>query len=206
MFSITAAFSKGWHIFKDNAGFLLGVHLLAMFVQVGPQLLLGDSPGTKALVAIISLLASFVLALGLVRIGLSLVDGEPVEFGDLFSYAHLVFKYLVASLLHGFLILFGLLLLVAPGLYWAAQFSQWPYLMVEHEMGPIEAMKESSRITRATRGNLILFFAASVGLVILGFLALFVGSIVAYALITVTGAYIYREILADQPPEPEVAS
>jgi uncharacterized membrane protein len=71
--------------------------------------------------------------------------------------------------------------------------------MVEHEMGPIEAMKESSRITRGTRGKLILLYFAMILLFILGVLAVLVGVVVAYAVATVVGATVYREILANQP-------
>ena len=198
MFSIQDVFGRGWTIFKENIGLLLGVHVIALCIEFFPQFILGDSPGVKAVVVIASLLLTFVTALGLVRIGLNLVDGEDAELADLFSCAHLVFNYLIASVLHGILILVGLLLLIVPGLIWGAQFSQWPYLMVEHEMGPIEAMKESSRITRGTRGKLILLYFAMILLVILGVVAVFVGVVVAYAVTTVVGATVYREILANQ--------
>ena len=157
MFSIRTAISKGWTIFKAHIRLLLAVHVIALSIQFVPQFLLGDTPGVKAVVMIGSLLLSFVTALGLVRIGLNLVDGEDADLADLFSCAHLVFKYLMASVLHGILIVIGLVLLIVPGIIWTVQFSQWPYLMVEHEMGPIEAMKASSRLTRGTRGKLILF-------------------------------------------------
>ena len=85
-------------------GLLLGVHVIALCIEFFPQFILGDSPGVKAVVVIASLLLTFVTALGLVRIGLNLVDGEDAELADLFSCAHLVFNYLIASVLHGILI------------------------------------------------------------------------------------------------------
>ncbi len=199
MFSIRTAISTGWMIFKAHIRLLLAVHVIALSIQFVPQFLLGDTPGVKAVVVIGSLLLSFVTALGLVRIGLNLVDGEDADLADLFSCAHLVFKYLMASVLHGILIVIGLVLLIVPGIIWTVQFSQWPYLMVEHEMGPIEAMKASSRLTRGTRGKLILFYLATILLLFLGLFAAIVGAVVVYAVITVAGAYIYREILAHQP-------
>jgi hypothetical protein len=226
MFSNSEAFRAGWRILKDRVGFLIGVHFVALAVQCAPQLLMGDSPGMKALVVIGSLLLSFVAALGLVRIGLNLVDGQDAEVADLWSCAHLVFKYLVAALLHFSLVVscpalviklgsyfFSLneflshtalaviscFLLVLLSLYVLILFSLWPYLMVEHELGPIEAMKESSRLTRDTRGNLMLFYMLSLVAILLGAVVLLVGSIVAYALITVAGAFVYRQIQANQP-------
>ena len=201
MFSNSEAFGAGWRMLKERFGFLSGVHLVALAIQFAPQLLLGDSPGMKALVVIGSLLLSFVTALGLVRIGLNLVDGQVAGYPDLFSCAHLVFGYLVATFLHGALILLGCLLLVVPGLYLAAQFGLWPYLMVEHGMGPIEAMKESSRLTRGTRGKLMLFYVLILCAILAGVLALVVGAIVAYAVTTVAGAFVYRQILANQPDD-----
>jgi uncharacterized membrane protein len=200
MFSVGGAVSQGWQIFKENKGFLVVVHVVALLIQTVPQLLF-DGPGVRAAVILASMLLSFVVALGLVRIGMNLVDGEPADFGNLFGFAHLVFKYLLASILHGLLIVAGLILLFVPGLIWIAQFSQWPFLMVEHEMGPIEAMKTSSRLTRGTRGRLVLFYFVVFGLFILGFLALGVGVVVSYAVVTVASAHVYREILAHQPDD-----
>ena len=68
-------------------------------------------------------------------------------------------------------------------------------------MGPIEAMKTSSRLTRGTRGRLVLFYFVVFGLFILGFLALGVGVVVSYAVVTVASAHVYREILAHQPDD-----
>jgi uncharacterized membrane protein len=206
MFSVREAFRTGWRYLNENAGFLVGVHVVAIFVQLAPQILLGDSPETRGFGAIAGTLLSFVVALGLFRIGLGIVDGESVGYSELFSCAHLVFKYLIASILYAVIVITGLLLLLVPGAIWSAQFSQWPYLMVEHEMGPIEALKESSRITRGAKGRLILFFIGAIILMLLGFLAIIVGAVVAYAVITVAGAYVYRQILANQPDAGEGAA
>jgi uncharacterized membrane protein len=228
MFSVRDAYRTGWRYFKENTGFLVGIHFVALCVELAPQILLvllGHSPETRGFGAIAGTLLSFVVALGLVRIGLGLIDGELVSYSELFASAHLVFNYLIASILYALIVLFGILVfpgviwaaqfsqwpylmvehkiiflfLVFPGVIWAAQFSQWPYLMVEHEMGPIEALKESARITKGTKGQLILFLIVSVILILLGFVVLIVGAVVAYAVITMAGAYVYRQILANQP-------
>ena len=199
MFSVLDAYCTGWSYFKENVGFLLGVHFVALFVQLAPQILLSYSPGTRGFGAIAGTLLSFVVALGLVRIGLGLIDGELVSYSELFACVHLVFKYLIASILYSLIVLFGILLLVVPGLIWAAQFSQWPYLMVEHEMGPIEALRASARITKGMKDRLILFLIVSVILILLGFLVIIVGAVVANAVVTMAGAYVYRQILANQP-------
>lgn len=237
MFSIREAFKTGWRVFAANTGFLIGVHLIALGVQTLPQLLAGDSPGLQALVVIVSMLGSFVVALGLVRIGLNLIDGVGCAYGDLFSHAHLVFKYLIASLLHGlasasvFVLLgaayivyralaeapFSLvespvalvvlaIVSVIPGAFLYARFSQWPFLMVEHGYGPIRSMQESSKITEGVRGHLVLLFLAMIPLGLAGLLALLVGFVVSYAVITVATAYVYRQLqspdLTDRGVEP----
>ena len=205
MFSIVEAIRTGWCVFKENAGFLIGAHLIAILVQTVPQLLFRDSPGMQAIVVIPSLLCSFVVALGLVRVGLDLVDGHSGSYEDLFSQAHLVFGYLIASILHTLVSFLGILLLIVPGIVWYAQFSLWPYLMVEHGMGPIEAMKESSRITRGHRGQLILFYLALALVAIVGLAAFVVGIVPALGVITVSTAFVYRR-LNDSPPETAVVS
>jgi len=197
MFSTKEALSEGWRLSKQNLGFLLGVHAVAIAIQTVPQFLFKDSPGTQAAVVIGCMLLSFVVALGLVRIGLNVVDGEPSGYGDLFGSAHLVFKYLIASILYALIVLFGLILFVIPGCIWGAQFSQWPFLMVEREFGPIEALSESSKLTKGSRSSLILYYMALIGVVLLGVMAFLVGVIVSYAVCTVSMAYVYRQLLAN---------
>ncbi|HAA76218.1 TPA: hypothetical protein DCE37_13965 [Candidatus Latescibacteria bacterium] len=239
MFSIREAITRGWQVFRHHMGFMLGVHVIAILVQVVPSLLFGDSPGLRALSVFFGLLASFVVALGLVRIGLSLVDGTGADYADLYSHAHLVFKYLVGTLGHVFLALSGAcviglavlaysnvthtpvpvaedlnllitlgVLALVPGAYFYAQFSQWPFIIVEREVGPFQALAQSSSLTRGSRGRLIMLYVASLAIYVIwferwlriagfglgGFLPAFVGALVIFANLTVVHAYVYRRL------------
>jgi hypothetical protein len=229
MFSIREAMGVGWRIFRENMAFLVGVHVIAVLIQTLPQMFIGESPSLQAPVAMISVLVTFVTALGLVQIGLNMVDGVPCTYGDLFSQAHLVFKYLIASILHAlaaglpaivmvgavllytrladlpvpqnpgtFVIIGALVIAIVLGAIPFVQFSLWPFPLVEKGMGPIEALRESSRLTRGVRARLILLYLAMAGIMILGLLAFVVGVIVPYAMITVASAFVYRRILAHE--------
>lgn len=198
MFSIRDVFARGWAVFRENASLLIFAHLIAVAAQALPAPVPTESEGLRGLLVIVSALLSFVIGLGLVRIALDLVDGRPSRVMDVFSRAYQVFGYVIASILHAAVTGIGLLLLIVPGVIAGVSFSMWPYFMVEHEMGPIESMKASWALTRGSRGRLVLYFIASIGVILLGILALLVGVVVSYAVLTVTGALVYRALQAHE--------
>ena len=57
-------------------------------------------------------------------------------------------KYLGASILLTLVIIAGFMLLVVPGVIFGLMFMFTPFIVVERELGPIDAMEESNRLTR----------------------------------------------------------
>jgi len=77
--------------------------------------------------------------------------------GDLFSSYPLVINYIIASILYGLMVIVGLIFLIVPGIYLAIKHQFYTYLIVDKGMGPIEAIKESGRITKGALWNLLGF-------------------------------------------------
>ena len=119
MFTTREALTRGWKLFAENAGLLIGVHIFVFLVH-GPQFTTEwFFPGaqiSKGLIVFATLILSYVTSIGLVYIALTLIDGGTFRFVDVFSRAHLVFKYLLGSILYGVIIFAGLILLVIPGI------------------------------------------------------------------------------------------
>ena len=195
MFTSGDALRKGWMLFRENAGFLIGVHLF-LFAIYTPQAVsewfFPDSDVTKLLIVFATMILSYVVSIGLIRIVIQLVDGEEITFASLFAGAHLVFRFVLASILYGLLVLVGFVLLVVPGILWGVQFSLWGFYMVEHEMGPIESFRASSRATAGHRFRLTGFYIICIGLFLAGVVSLLVGILVVWPVTSIASAWIYR--------------
>jgi hypothetical protein len=136
----------------------------------------------RILLAIVSLIIYIILELGLLRIALNFKDNNRAELKDLFREYHLLIKYLLATMIFGlmlilpffllflaaaipnrgtsetiiFIILFLILLTAAVYLFLKYQF--YGYLIVDRDLGPVESLRESSRLTKGVLKNLFVFW------------------------------------------------
>lgn len=164
--------------------FLVGgpVFIGYMAMYLVPLLALGsmDSSGTSSnasplavgvLVAgigifFVSILAAMVLAswimAGMKHTAIKQLRGEPISVGDVWAAKHAILPLIGYQLLLSLITLVGFLLLCVPGIvfsFWAvARFGFAPVLIVEQRMGPIEAMKESMRLTDGQFWMYLLWF------------------------------------------------
>jgi uncharacterized membrane protein len=208
-FSIGDAVSFGWDTMKGNILFFIGV-LIVMFVIEAVPRAIGDlTVEDRPVVAIIFYIAAAVvnmgLSMGFIKILLRFCDSEKPDFSDLFSCFHLVLKYLAAAILYTLIVLGGLILLIVPGVIWAVKFQFFAYFIVERELGPIEALKQSSAITDGAKMDLFLFWLVLVGINIVGVLCCLIGVFATIPITAVALAYVYRALLgySEAPPLPE---
>ena len=142
------------------------------------------------------------MALGLTRVGMEVVEGKPVRIGALFREGRKVLWAFLGSLLLGLMVLalpmlaaapaiaFGMhgdnelmvvfiilavLLLIFPGMYFAARFGFYQIVMVDQEKGMGDAFRESSRLTNGNKWAVVALYVV-LGLINLaGFLCLCIG-------------------------------
>ena len=88
-------------------------------------------------------------------------------------------KFLAASILVGLAIGIGFVLLIVPGILAMVFFIFSTVIVIDRDLGPIEAMKESMRIGRGYRWSLLGLVVLLALIVFVGMLALFVGLLVA---------------------------
>jgi uncharacterized membrane protein len=108
--------------------------------------------------AIIYLIIYQVVELGLVGISLEFRDGNPHEIEDLFKNYRLFPNFLAATIIYGFMVAIGFILLIVPGIYLALKYMFYGYLIVDKGLGPIEALKESGRMTQGAKKNIIVYW------------------------------------------------
>lgn len=99
-------------------------------------------------------LAYLVFAIPLIGYGLSLADGKKITLGTFmqFKFRHLVFL-IVATILYALIVGVSLLLLLIPAIWTIAWFYLASYPIVDKNMGPIAALKESKRLAKEHKGK-----------------------------------------------------
>jgi len=108
------------------------------------------------------------------------------QIRDLYSSKPIVLlNYVIASIAYGLMVMVGFLLLIVPGIFLALKYQFYGYLITDRGMGPIEALKESGRLTEGAKKDLFVFWLTFfcgilVIMIVLGLLiALPIGAIMA---------------------------
>jgi hypothetical protein len=190
------AIGFGWNTMKSNLGFFIALLIVGGLINfVLDFIAKKDASVLSIIISIASLLLEMVILMGLIRISLRLHDNEKGEFADLFSCFPLVFKYLVGSILYVLIVLGGTILLIIPGIIWAIRFQFFSYFIVDEGLGPIEALRRSSLITRGAIWELALL-SSLLGLInLLGALCLLIGLFATIPTTMVAMAFVYRKLL-----------
>jgi len=199
-FSKSEAIRFGWTTTKNNLGFFIALLIVVgLFYFVSDliiELIKDEAPILSSIMSIVLWVLDIVIQMGLIRISLRFCDNEKGEFADLFSCFPLFFKYLFGSILYGLIVVGGMILLIIPGIIWGIKFQFFSCFIVDKGVGPIEALKRSSAITKGAKWDLFLFNLL-LGLInLLGAICLLIGLFVTIPATMVAWAFVYRKLLA----------
>lgn len=120
--------------------------------------------------------------------------GDKVEIKDMFEAFRNYFNAVFASLLVGVIIVFGLILLIVPGIIFACKLAFTPYLVVDKKMEVIEAIKTSWRMTDGYAWDVFFIGLLAIPIGIAGLLALGVGVILSVMWIGLAFASLYHVV------------
>lgn len=217
--SIKEALRFGWETFKKYPWFLIGVTLIVGVIPYVIQYLLqlpfqSNPPMVGAdldpryqqewnpmmlIGTIASSLVSAYLTIGVIRISLKLIDGKKPEFADLYSAkAEEFIRYILGSLLYALIIVAGYILLIIPGIIFQIKYQYYNYLIIDKARSPMDAIKESGKITQGYKWKLFLFGIVIALVTLLGLLALVVGILVAAPVTGLAQAYVYRKLASQK--------
>lgn len=141
---------------------------------------------------IVSAIVDVFLGLGIIRVGLNIIDGKSYTIGTLFSQGSVTLRAFLAQILFGLMVGVGLVLLIVPGIYLALRFGQYQHAIVDKGMGIFEAFSYSSRITQDTKMPLLGLIIVLALINVAGFIALIVGLVFTIPLTTLAGILAYR--------------
>jgi uncharacterized membrane protein len=149
-------------------------------------------PSVSIIVSLCSWIIGSLMTLGVVKIGLKIYNGEAFEIAEMFTNYQPLLNYLLASILYIVAVILGLVLLIIPGIIIAIRMSFYVYLMVDKNMNPVDALKESWKMTKGSFWRLFLFSLLTLGVIVLGILALLVGVVVAVPVVSLAYIFIYK--------------
>jgi uncharacterized membrane protein len=198
-FSKKEALKFGFNLTKKNILFFVGVFVIVVvFSAFSSFLKIIVNPQREPILYFIFYIALFVInmviGIGVTKIALEFVDGKKPKFSDLWYYKPIL-NYFIASLIQGVIVTIGFILLIIPGIILSIRLYYTYYLIIDKNLGFVEAIKKSWAITRGNTWNLF-FFGILIGLInILGALCLIVGLFVTVPLSLIALTFIYRKLL-----------
>jgi len=155
---IGAALSYGWNKFLANIGNIVIIWLIVIAVNV---VFNGLSRTTSSVVlslviSIIGFLASMIVQIALIRVGLLITSGQVPTPAAAFSTERLA-PFVIASLLYGVGIALGLVVLCIGALIVAFLGYFYGYYVLDQNQEPIDSLKSSFQLTSKNFGTVGLF-------------------------------------------------
>jgi len=202
-FSKGEAIKFGWSMVKNNLIFFVGLFIADGLIYQALEIISKSTkeniPALSFVSDIVYLVIQIIVQMGLIKISLRICDNMRCEladfFSDLLSCLPLFFKYLSGTILYLLIVLSGIILLIIPGVIWSVKYSFVGYFIVDKGLGPIEALKESSLITKGAKQDLFLFWLLISVVNFLGVLAFFIGLFVTIPITVVAIGFVYRKLL-----------
>jgi uncharacterized membrane protein len=199
-FSAGAALRFGWETFKRRPWFFVGATFLIMLasglvdgVTSGiDAAITGSAKNPSAPGTLINLALGTLINMGATAFYLAANDNPDTVDLSVLWHPRPFWKFLGASILLVLAVAIGLVLLIVPGIIFMLMFMFTTFIVIKRELGPIEAMKESRRITRGHKWQLLGFLLVLVLINLLGLLALIVGMLVSIPVSSLAFAHAYR--------------
>ncbi|MGH6867212.1 MAG: DUF975 family protein [Methyloceanibacter sp.] len=207
-FSTGSAVRFGWETFKRRPWFFVGTalviaiaYLVVCSITSAIDAALAGSAREPTLVgSLINLVLSTFISMGVTAFYLAAHDNPDTVDLPALWHPQPFWKFLGASILLGLTILAGILLLIVPGIIFALMFAFTTFLVIDRDLGPIEAMKESKRLTYGHKWTLLGFLLVLVGINLLGLIAFGVGLLVSIPVSSLAFAHAYRTLAGTTEP------
>jgi hypothetical protein len=126
---------------------------------------------------------------------LKAVRGERVEVRDIFVvFQRNYWNVVIANIVVGIIVGLGFVMLIVPGIIFACRLAFVPYLVVDHEMDVMDALRVSWDMTRGYGGQIFLMGLLAIPVVILGLICMIVGVFISVMWISTAFAAMYHAV------------
>jgi uncharacterized membrane protein len=201
-FSSGEALRFGWETFKRRPWFFTGSTVVILLVSglingltTGIDTAITGSPEEPSLVgSIINLGLGTLISMGATAFYLAAHDNPDSADLSMLWHPRPFWKYLGTSILLALAVAIGFVLLIVPGIIFGLMFMFATFIVIDRELGPIDALSESHRITRGYKWPLFGFVLLLLLINVLGVLALIVGLLVSIPVSTLAFVHAYRAL------------
>lgn len=196
----------GWETFKRRPWFFVGSTFLILlasalcdgFTSGIDAALTGSAENPSIIGTVINLALGTLISMGATAFYLAAHDNPDTADLSLLWHPRPFWKYLGASLLLSLAVAIGLVLLIVPGVIFGLMFMFTTFIVIERELGPIDAMNASNQLTRGHKWQLLGLVLLLVLINLLGLMALVVGLLVSIPVSTLAFVHAYR-VLGGKP-------
>jgi uncharacterized membrane protein len=171
---------------------LLASGLINAFTSGIDAAIAGSAEEPSIIGTVVNLGLGTLISMGATAFYLAAHDNPDTADLSLLWHPRPFWRYLGASILLSLAVAIGFVLLIVPGIIFGLMFMFATFIVIERELGPIDAMNESHRLTRGHKWQLFGFVLLLVLVNLLGLLALLVGIFVSIPVSTLAFVHAYR--------------
>jgi uncharacterized membrane protein len=214
LFPVGETLQFAWDQTKENIRPLLVIGLTGAFLALVERgLTYENRDGFFTLMGLLVQLVQVAVTMAWIRVSLRICDGATVEVPRVRELWPDYISFFATMLLAGLITAVGFVLLIVPGVIWGLSVAFAGFATIDGRLDPIEALKESARLTRGKKAEL---FAMALVLMLLNFagaLVFGVGLLVTIPMTFIAAGRVFRalqqEVGAAAPrrrPAPPVSS
>jgi len=193
---IGGAISYGWNKFSQNVGPLI-VGILFIWVVSLVVSAIGIPISRSGILVqllwnIVTIVVSAVVSMGIVRMALALVNGQPIDSGMAIPSGPQLVPYAITGVIVGLIIGIGFVLCIIPGIIAATFLLFAHFVVLDENVGPGDAISRSIDLVKPHWGAVLGFMIVTFLINLVGAILCLVGLLVTWPLTIVAGAYVYK--------------
>ncbi len=155
-----------------------------------------------SVVGIIAVFVALYLAGGITDVMLRTARGEKTTIGQFFGGGRFMGKMFVGGFCQQLAVGIASLACLVPGVILSLGLALWTFLVVDRNMGGVDALKESWELTKGHKMNIFLLLLLQFVVLLAGQLACGLGGLVAQPIVLVSNAFVYMRLSGQQPRLP----
>lgn len=207
-FSLSNVFRTGWEGTKQNFWFFAIALVISSAASYLPTLATKEAAGVLISLSLLALVIRFFVNLGMMSAALKITSHQKPSLADLYNTYPYAINILVSGIIVGVLTAVGFLLFIIPGVILVLRLWPTPFLILDRNLGPFDAVSQSWNLTKGSSWRILGFFIIAALLNAAGALAFVVGLFVTIPVTAIATASVYRHLTIRPvtPTPPTVAA